>query len=253
MASVPEGPVANKPRRVYRSQPREQQVRQTRLRILAAAAEQFLACGYTAATMRAIAEAAGVSVPTVELAFGTKPRLLKTAIDVAIAGDDEPVPVLEREWAARALATTTVSDFLAIVGQVLREAARRSAGLVVAAFEGASTDAGLRALADQLVSQRAATVAWIVDGITARSRLRPEISRQAAIDTVWLLMDPVVFQRLTRERGWSPEQFEHWFLDSVPRLLLECDPPGRKHQPPTTHQVRLGSENRRRGSSDDHG
>jgi hypothetical protein len=37
-------------------------------------------------------------------------------------------------------------------------------------------------------------------------------------------MDPVVFQRLTRERGWSPEQYEHWFTDSIPRLLLPVMP-----------------------------
>jgi Bacterial regulatory proteins, tetR family len=49
----------------------------TRARIIAAAARQFLACGYAAATMRAAAADAGVSLPTVELAFGTKARLLK--------------------------------------------------------------------------------------------------------------------------------------------------------------------------------
>ncbi len=170
--------------------------------------------------MPAIAASAGVSVPTIELAFGTKPRLLKAAIDVAIAGDDEPVPVLEREWAARALATTTVADFPAEVRGVVREAATRTAGLVVAAFEATSTDADMRALADQLGRQRATTVAWIVDGIVERSPLPPEIGRQAAIDTAWLLMDLVAFQRFTRERGWSPEQFERWFTDSIPRLWL---------------------------------
>lgn len=218
--SLPDALVINKPRRPYRSPRREQQARATRRRILAAAADRFLACGYAATTMRAVAETAGVSLPTVELAFGTKARLLKAAIDVAIAGDDEPIPVLERAWAARALATTTVADFLAILGGVLREAARRSAGLVLAAFEGRSTDAEVAALADQLGRQRATTVAWIVDRIVERSPLRAEVSRQAAIDTVWLLMDPVVFQRLTRERGWSPAQFERWFTDSIPRLLL---------------------------------
>src|SRR5207248_847825 len=95
----------------------------------------FLARGYSAATMQAIAKAAGVTIPTVELAFASKPRLLKAAIDVAIAGDDQPVPMLERAWAAQALATTTVVDFLAVVGAVVRESMLRSAGLVVAAFE----------------------------------------------------------------------------------------------------------------------
>lgn len=66
---------------------------------LEAATTLLLARGYAATSIRAIAEAATVSVPTVELAFASKPRLLKAAIDVAIAGDDQPVPMLERDWA----------------------------------------------------------------------------------------------------------------------------------------------------------
>ena len=46
--------------------------------------------------MRAIAAEAGVAVATLEQQFATKARLLKAAIDVAIAGDDEAVPVLDR-------------------------------------------------------------------------------------------------------------------------------------------------------------
>src|SRR5215468_5883978 len=88
--------------RVYRSPRRAEQARRTRARILVAATEQFVARGYAATTVRSIAEAARISVPTVELIFSTKPKLLKAAIDVAIAGDDEPVPMFEREWAAAA-------------------------------------------------------------------------------------------------------------------------------------------------------
>jgi hypothetical protein len=39
------------------------------------------------------AAAAGVSAQSVHKAFGTKPALLKSVSDVAIAGEDEPVPV----------------------------------------------------------------------------------------------------------------------------------------------------------------
>jgi AcrR family transcriptional regulator len=223
----------SKPARPYRSPSRDQQALDTRRRIMAAASEQFLASGYTATTVRAIAATAGVSVATVELVFGTKPQLLKAVIDVAIAGDDEPVPVLQRAWAARAQAATTVADFLAIVGDVLREAEVRSAGLVVAAFEARATDPTITALTDQLAKQRATTAAWIVDGVTERSTLREELSRQAAIDTIWMLMDPVVFLRLTRDRGWSAERFETWFTDSIPRLLLSSpEDAGRAHGPP---------------------
>src|SRR5262249_33052685 len=138
--SLASQPVERKPRRAYRSASREQRARQTRQRILSAATALFLAHGYGSTSIRAIADAAGVSVPTVELAFASKPRLLKAAIDVAIAGDDRPVSMLEREWAVRALATATVADFFDVVGTVVRESMTRSAGLVVAAFEVAATD-----------------------------------------------------------------------------------------------------------------
>ena len=170
--------------------------------------------------MRAVASAAGVSVPTVELAFGTKPQLLRAAISFAIRGDADPIPMLDREWAARAQAAGSVADFLAIVGAVLAETAPRAAGLVVAAFEAAYVDQSMSALANQLRAQRAETAAWIVDGLMKRSTLRAGIGRDQAIDTVWLLMDPHGFCALTQHRGWTPEQFGRWFTDSVGRLLL---------------------------------
>ena len=56
--------------------------------MLDAATAVFLDRGYGGATIRAVAAEARVSVPTVEALFGTKARVLKAAIDVAIAGDE---------------------------------------------------------------------------------------------------------------------------------------------------------------------
>jgi AcrR family transcriptional regulator len=207
-------------KRPYHAPRRAEQARRTRARILTAATTLFRAKGYAATTMRAVAAAAGVSVPTVELTFGTKPQLLKAAIDVAIAGDDEPVGVLDRDWARQAESCGSVTEFLAIVGRVLRDAATRSAELVGAAYEAAPTDPEMAALTERQEAQRVVTVGWIVDGLLARAALRAGVDRAAAVDTVWLLMDPVVFGRLIRRRGWSPADFERWFTDSVPRLVL---------------------------------
>src|SRR5947209_7539328 len=105
--------------RRYHSPRRAEQARRTRATILAAARDAFLATGYAGTTMRAVAVAAGVSLPTVELAFGTKARLLAGVIDVAIAGDDEPLPVLARGPAAEAAAATGARDFLDHVAVIL--------------------------------------------------------------------------------------------------------------------------------------
>jgi AcrR family transcriptional regulator len=66
--------------------------------VLDAARELFAEHGYVATTIGAIAARAGVSPETVYAAFGNKRSLLSGLPDVAIAGDDAPVPILERSW-----------------------------------------------------------------------------------------------------------------------------------------------------------
>jgi AcrR family transcriptional regulator len=180
----------------------------------------FLERGFAGATMRVVAMRAGVSLPLVELLFGTKGRLLKAAIDVAIVGDDEPVAVLDRSWAEAAVRADTPREFLAVVAGVLGPAQERSAGLVLAAFEAAATDGELAELARQLTAQRATTAGWIVDQLTGKAPLRDGCAREEAVDTVWILMDPAVFDRLTRQRQWTLQQYQDWFAGSVDRLLL---------------------------------
>jgi len=203
---------------VYRSDRRTEKARRTRRRILDAATAVFLERGYAGATMRAIAAAAGVAVPTVELGFGTKAGLLKAAIDVAIAGDDEPVPVLDRAWAATARQATSAAALLTVAADVIAAAQSRSAGLVLAVFEGGRTDPELAALATQLTDQRAGTVRWLVDAL---GRMAPPAD--GAADDLWLLMDPAIFDRLVRHRGWTPERYARWFARSAHALLY----PGR--------------------------
>ncbi len=205
---------------------RTEQAQNTRKRVIEAASGLFLQQGYAATTMRAIAAEASVSVPTVELLFGTKAQLLHVVIDVAVAGDDEPVPVLSRAWAADAQSARDLADFLSAVAQVLSEAQARSAGVVLAAYEAAASDPDIQLLILDRESQRARTAAWIVDGVLERTEFRAGLDRAAAIDTVWMLMDPVVFSRLTRHRGWSPDRYASWFADSVARLLVDT---GRPH------------------------
>ena len=220
------------PARDYRSDQREAQARLTRQRVVDAATAVFLERGYAATTMRAIAAQADVAVPTVEVVFGKKSRLLKAAIDVARAGDDEPVAVLDRDWTAAARAATSAEELLAIVARVLAPAQVRSAGLVLAVFEGAAADAELAELAVQLIEERATTAAWLVDRLRRVASLRKGCTRQEAIDTIWILIDPAVFDRLTRQRHWTAERYERWIAASIARLVVDgaAHPPSKPHK-----------------------
>lgn len=208
--------------RPYQSAHRADQARRTRQRVLSAATAEFLQRGYAGTTMRAVAGRAEVSVPTVEALFGTKARLLKTAVDVAIAGDDEPVAVLNRSWAAEAEQAGTVDELLAIAARVITPAQARSAGLVLAVLEASPGDPELAATAQQLVEQRARTAQWLVDRLVAFGRLASDLSLDDAVDTLWVLIDPAVFDRLTRLRHWPLARYQDWFARSARRLL--CDP-----------------------------
>ena len=205
---------------------RTEQAQRTRRRVIDAATGLFVQQGYATTTMRAIADEAGVSLPTVELLFGTKAQLLHLVIDVAVAGDDEPVPVLSRAWAADARSARDLADFLSVVAQVLSEAQARSAGVMLAAYEAAASDPDIQLLIMDRESQRERTATWIVNGVVERAGLRPGLDKAGAIDTVWMLMDPVIFHRITRNRGWSQKRYTSWFADSVIRLLLDTGRPG---------------------------
>ena len=86
------------PQRAYHSPRRLAAARETRARIRAAAARLFLADGYAATSIRAIATSAGVAEKTVYLQFATKTALLKEVVETAIVGDDHSVAAAERQW-----------------------------------------------------------------------------------------------------------------------------------------------------------
>jgi AcrR family transcriptional regulator len=211
--------------RPYRSPTRAEQARRTRSRILEAAHRLFVDRGYPATTMRAIAKSAGVAVPTVELLFGTKPRLLTSVIDVAIAGDDQPVAVLDRDWTTIALWQPTARGLLGVTATVLRAAQERSAGVLLAAYEASASDPMVARLVAQQEQRRAVTARWVVNGVATVAALRPGLTSDDATESVWLLMDPAVFVRLTRRRGWTPERYETWWAESVLRLLTNEEEP----------------------------
>ena len=211
--------------RPYRSRIRAEQAMRTRSRILGAAHRLFVEHGYPATTIRSIADGASVAVPTVELLFGTKSRLLTAVIDVAIAGDDEPVAVLDRDWATIARRQTSALGLLRVTAAVLRAAQQRSAGVILAAYEAAASDPVVARLVEDQEQRRAVTAQWMVDGVSARSPLRPGLTVSDATESIWLLMDPAVFVRLTRRRGWTPERYETWWAESVLRLLTNEEEP----------------------------
>src|SRR3954447_1394489 len=100
-ATPPRRSAAAKPKRRYSSPLRAAQADRTRAQVVAAAAACFEESGWAGTTVAAIAERAGVAVETVYSGSGSKKELLRQVVDVAVVGDTEPVPLVEREVFAR--------------------------------------------------------------------------------------------------------------------------------------------------------
>jgi TetR/AcrR family transcriptional regulator, regulator of autoinduction and epiphytic fitness len=219
--TVSETSLPDNPRR-YHAPGRTAQARRTRARILAAAHDLFVARGF-AVTVDQVADAAGVSPATVELVFGTKAKLLGAVIDVALAGDDEPAPILERAW-VRELDDLSTEDFLARAAQAFASGAGRLAPVLRALDEGSTRHPTLTALADRLARQRGVMVAWLVDQVVVRESLAADLTRETAEATALVLLDPAVHRRLLIDRAWSVQQLAAWLSRSLQRLLVVGSP-----------------------------
>jgi hypothetical protein len=60
----------------------------------------------------------------------------------------------------------------------------------------------------------------IVESLNARNALRPGLDVDRATDILWTLNHPNVWQLLTGERGWTPEEWEEWFAETACSQLL---------------------------------
>lgn len=206
-------------KREYRSPVRDEQVRATRRRIRRAAEELFLANGYAATSMAAIAEAAGVSRPTVFNAFGSKAELLREIGDVRLAGDDEPIDVLSRPLGRAMLEATDPEELLRRHAQLGAELLQRVAPILEVLTQAAATDADAAALLLQQEEGRLAGMGFTVDRLVELGALRDGISPQQAKDSLWLIsgLEPYA---LAARRGWSLDAYRDWYLRCARALLL---------------------------------
>ena len=127
-------------KRKYQSTRRQDQARQTRRAILAAAGRLFVEPGYAATPLTAIAAEAGVAIQTVYATFGSKRQLLSELVDVTIAGDDEAVSLPERSFVDEIRALADPRAKLERYARHLTETHARQAAVMIALAGAATAD-----------------------------------------------------------------------------------------------------------------
>ena len=207
-------------KRSYRSELRAARAGDTRSALLATAARLFADRGYVATSIDEIARQAGVSRATVFTSVGSKPALLKAAYDVALVGDAEAVPLVERSRSKAIRNEPDARRYLALYTKLASEIAGRVATIseVVRSAAGANPEA--RALYEKMQAERLIGSRHIVGDLEAKGGLREGLSTAAAVDIVWTLIEPGIYVRLVHQRRWSATRYANWLAETLQTQLL---------------------------------
>ena len=204
-------------KRRYDSSGRRERARQTRDQITDTARDLFLARGYAATTVAAIAAAAHVSVETIYKGFGGKPGLVRAIIEKGLAGEG-PVPAEQRSDHIR----DTEPDprkILAAWGAFTAELAPRVVPVLQLARD-AAADPEVAAVLDQLSAARHERMTVNARGLAAAGHLRPGVTVDQAADILWAYSSPELYELLVTRRGWPPERYGQFIAQGLAAALL---------------------------------
>lgn len=207
-------------KRRYESERRRRQARETRKAILAAATKLFVSPGYAATPLTAVATEAGVAIQTVYAAFGSKHQLLSELVDVTIAGDDEPVAMPDRPFVTDIRALSDPRAKLARYAQHLSTTHARQTDVMIALAGAATADPDAAEVWRKNVEERLRGMAMLAADLMSTGAVRSDHDTDSVTDVLWLAMDFRNYDWLVRQRGWTPERFERWYVDTVAAAIL---------------------------------
>jgi AcrR family transcriptional regulator len=188
--------------------------RDTRNRLLAAAEQEFTAHGYTATTVNRLAAAAGVSVQTLYLAWGSKRALLRGYMEQALAG-----PADSPEAAAQRFTGMSPHERLAELADLVAEIADRASAGWSLYRDAAAVDVEIAADWNELQLLRHELIARILADIPPAA-LAGQLTAGEAIDTAWVIASPESYDLLVHRRGLTLGHFREWMKQTLTAAIL---------------------------------
>jgi AcrR family transcriptional regulator len=206
---------------------RQAQIAQTEQRIIAAATGLFLADGYVATTLEAVARRARVGARTVYVRFGTKAALFKRVVDVAIVGDAQPVGVLGRDWMQAALTAPTAAERIEAMAAAGRQIMARTGALFAVAQQAAAVEPLIATFWQQGREQTRHAYAVFWTRMAQDGLLDPATDLDWLTNTSTILAAAETYLLTTRLTGWDLDTYQRWLATTCARL--SAPPPAHTH------------------------
>lgn len=203
--------------RQYRSALREEQALLTRQRVLEAAGRCFAEKGFTTTTLGAIAEAAGVSVETVQI-HGPKKKLLLRALESTSAGVPDVQSILEVPEARAVMEEPDPRAALVGLARFAASLNARFGRLWQAVAAAAQGDDDIAAAYAELQSLIRADFVKVAEAQVGKGGARADVSTKELADTLWVLTSPYQYELLVAEAGWSEKRYGAW----LERIIVEA-------------------------------
>ena len=204
--------------RRYDATRRRDRANRARAEVIDAGARLFLAGGFAATTVTAIAQEARVSEETVYKSFGGKAGLVRAIWARALEGDGS-VPAEQRSDLMRA----TERDPHEVIrrwGEFIIEVAPRVVPILLLIKTAASSDPQIAELAAEVDEQRLERMKRNARTLRDRRHLRSGMTLGEARDILWTYSSPELFELLVGRRGWSVERFGGFVADQLISALL---------------------------------
>ncbi|MEU4423093.1 TetR family transcriptional regulator [Actinoplanes sp. NPDC024001] len=206
------------PRR-YDARSRQLQARQTRERILEVARRLFVEQGYAATAIEQIATAAGVSGRTVFAGFGSKINLLRQAVDTAIAGDSDDVPLAQRPAMLLVHQAPTAAEAFERLADAYAEVVQRAYGIYSVVHRAADADPEIAELERLIEAQRLTGAGQLAATLAGRLGVTDPEAIAYMRDVLWTVGSPLQYGLLVHGRGWTVDRYRDWSARALAALV----------------------------------
>jgi len=153
-------------------------------------------------------------------AVGRKPQLIRAVLESAISGTDHAVSAEDRDYVRRIHATRRARDKLTQYAEVIGELSPRTAPVFTALRDAAATDADCAALFHEISVRRARNMETFAAEVRAAGGVRTDLTDRRIADIVWATAGFDHYLQLVAERGWTPEEFATYLVETWTRTFL---------------------------------